>query len=139
MTRVSESTKLYVPADRPWAVIRDFHALDRWHPLAQRCEASFEGTARVRKVEVGADAPLIERLEELDDDSMSQSYALVSGPIPVRDYLAVIRVKADDATSCTIEWSSTFEPDGVSEEDAVATIQNIYRQGLDHLRFTLGG
>jgi len=139
MTRVSESAKLYVPASRVWEVVGDFTAIAGWHPGVLNCEEDREGTQVVRRLNVGAEAPVVERLEDSDDEAMSHTYSLVSGPLPVRDYRATLEVVADDETSCTLHWSSAFEPDGVPESEAVAAVQAIYRAGLDHLRFKIGG
>ncbi len=139
MTRVSESAKLYVPASRVWEVVGDFTAIADWHPGVLHCEEDREGTQVVRKLDVGAETLVVERLEDTDDEAMAYTYSLVSGPLPVRDYQATLQVVADDETSCTLHWSSAFEPDGVSKSEAVAALQAIYRAGLDHLRFKIGG
>jgi len=139
MVQVSEAAKLYIPAERVWEVIDDFTAIDEWHPAVLRCKAGVDGTQTTRELDVAADKPIVERLDSLDEADMTQTYTMLSGPLPVRDYHATLKVNRDDATSCTVEWSSAFEPDGVSAEEAVEIIQNIYRKGLEHLRFRLGG
>ena len=43
-----------------------------------------------------------------------------------------------DRKSCTIEWSSTFEPPGACEPVAVKVIRGIYEAGFDNLRKMFG-
>jgi hypothetical protein len=60
--------------------------------------------------------------------------------LPVSELNAEIRVHPDDATSCTIHWSADLEPHGETPRDAaVQEIQDFFRRGLQHLRFTLAG
>jgi hypothetical protein len=139
MPHVSEAAKLYAPAERVWETVRDFTAIDQWHPAVLRCKAGLEGTQTTRELDVAADKPIVERLEEFDEKNMLQSYSILDSPLPVRDYHATLRVRRDDANSCTVEWNGSFEAEGASDEEAVEIIQTIYRKGLDHLRFLLGG
>lgn len=43
-----------------------------------------------------------------------------------------------DGKSCTVEWSSSFEPAGASESEAVKVIRGIYEAGFDNLRKMFG-
>ena len=139
MPRVSESAKLYVPAERVWETVQDFAGIADWHPAVLACTEDWEGTQRLRRLDVGAAEPVVERQTESDDNAMRYSYVIERGPLPVRDYEASLAVHADDATSCTVAWEGRFEADGVPESEAVAIIQDIYRKGLEHLRFSLAG
>lgn len=139
MTRVSEAAKLYVPAGRVWEIVGDFVRIDQWHPAVREATAGADGDLRLRTLETGAGEPLVERLEDFDEEGMAYSYTLISGPLPVRTYKARIQVKKDNEESCTVEWNGAFEPDGVSENEAVEAVRSIYLQGLEHLRFALGG
>jgi hypothetical protein len=139
MPKVSESIKLYTPAERVWEVIGAFGALADWHPLVRGCEEDWEGTRQLRRLTLpDADDKLIERLEEHDDGSRHYTYSITGGPLPLAEYTATIRVNEDDASSCTVEWSGAFEPSGVSEQDAVDLVRSIYRAGLEALKYRLG-
>lgn len=140
MARVSEAAKLYVPADRVWDVVGDFEAIDRWHPAVLGCDAEREGTGRTRRLDIGAGARLVETLEAYDGERMAYRYTLREGPLPIGAMTAELRVKPDDANSCTVEWSAELEPEGEAEEGAaIAAVRDHFRRGLEHLRFTLAG
>ncbi len=67
-------------------------------------------------------------------------YSIVESPLPVGDYLATLRVRdRDDGASCTVEWSSEFEPVGAPEPDAVKVIEGIYQAGFENLKRIFGG
>lgn len=105
-----------------WATIHD------WHPAVASTEVSADGSQRTLTLADGA--TLLERLVKQDEHSYS--YLFVKSPLPVKDYRATIRVRPTENGS-TVEWEGTFSPDGISETDAVALIEGIYKAGLDAL------
>lgn len=139
MTNVSMKTNLNVPADKVWEMIGRFNALPDWHPAVESSELEDDGQSR-RLTLVGGGS-ILERLEKLDDDGQHYRYSIVESPLPVGNYTADLRVKPSaDGTSCTVEWSSDFNPVGASVEEASKAIQGVYQAGLDNLQklFTTG-
>jgi hypothetical protein len=140
MALVSEAAKLYIPAGRVWRTIGDFGAIDDWHPAVISAERSDSGQTPERRLELGGPSPLVERLERQDDDARTLRTTLVEGPLGLAAMTAELRVNPDDASSCTVEWSAELTPaEGVARDDAVAAVQDFFRRGLEHLRFTLAG
>lgn len=136
---VSESTRLYTPAERVWRHIGDFLAIDRWHPRVLSCKEAREGTQKVRRLNIPAESELVERLESHDDAAMQYEYTVVSGPLPVRDARGRLWVHRDTAGSCTIHWELRFYASGVTRTTAVTAVRDHIRAGLDTLRFSLAG
>ena len=66
------------------------------------------------------------------------SRAIVGGPIPVTGYLATIEVKDEGPKACRIDWSSHFEPKGISEEQGRAMIEGVYKGGIAGVKKALG-
>jgi hypothetical protein len=56
----------------------------------------------------------------------------------VRDYVATMQLADAGGGATSLTWSSTFEPEGVSEEDAVKAIQRVYRGGFKGLQKHFG-
>ncbi|MCB2174011.1 SRPBCC family protein [bacterium] len=75
-----------------------------------------------------------EKLERLDDASKSLEYSIVSGPLPVEHYRSTITVTKIGPDQCEVSWSSTFEPKGVSAEQAEEVISGIYKMGFEGLK-----
>jgi hypothetical protein len=140
MAKVSEATRLYIPAARVWDTIGRFADIDSWHPMVLGADTAGSDSRPERRLELGDTEKLVERLESHDDRTMTYRYSFQDGPLPVSQLTAELRVHADDASSCTIYWSADLEPDGDTPRDqAVEEIQNYFRRGLEHLRFTLAG
>src|SRR5436309_8180564 len=139
MTKVGLSTQLPVTARTVWDVIGGFNTLARWHPGVAKSEESKEGAATIRRLTLHGGGTIVERLESKDDKERTYTYSVLSGPLPVAGYTARLRVEENkDGKSCTVEWSSEFEPSGAPESEAVKVIRGIYEAGFDNLRKMFG-
>ncbi len=139
MAKVSLSTTLPVPARTVWDAIGGFNSLAKWHPAVAKSEESKEGTATVRRLTLHGSGQIVERLEGKDDRTRTYTYSILAGPLPVKGYTARLHVEEnEDGKSCKVEWSSTFEPAGASEPEAVKVIRAIYEAGFDNLRRMFG-
>ena len=65
------------------------------------------------------------------------TYAMLDSPFPFTDYVATVRLAELAENRTAIEWTSTFEPRGVSAAEATETIQGIYRMFVARLKMTL--
>jgi hypothetical protein len=139
MAKVSLSTTLPVPARTVWDAIGGFNSLAKWHPAVAKSEEAKEGTATVRRLTLHGGGTIVERLEGKDDRKRTYSYSIVAGPLPVAAYKATLHVEENkDGKSCQVEWSSTFEPSGAPEPEAVKVIRGIYEAGFENLRKMFG-
>jgi hypothetical protein len=139
MAKVSLSTTLPVPARTVWDAIGGFNSLAKWHPAVAKSEEAKEGAAMVRRLTLHGGGSIVERLEGKDDKKRTYSYSIVTGPLPVASYKATLHVEEDkDGKGCRVEWSSTFEPSGASEPEAVKVIRGIYEAGFENLRKMFG-
>jgi hypothetical protein len=135
---VKVSERIEASADAVWGLFRDFGGVDRYAVGLESCTLEGSGIGAVRTIRMGGGIQLQERLESLDDDARRLSYSIVGeSPLPADHYLATVEV-SEDGDGCQVEWSSTFEPRGVSVEKVAPLIEGIYRGGLAGIRKTLG-
>ena len=137
MAKVSMNSAVNIGADELWKMIGPFNALPDWHPAVT--SSKLEDGGKLRRLSLLGGAQIVERLEKIDDGDRLYRYSIVSGPLPVANYTATLRVKDDGKGRATIEWSSEFDPAGASEVDASAAIQDVFKMGLDNLRKMFGG
>ncbi|MFE7890362.1 SRPBCC family protein [Streptomyces sp. NPDC057412] len=135
-TSTTVTLDLPVPGDTVWQLIGGFGALPDWLPYIPVSELEEGGRVRVLTNEEGG--VIVERLERFDDDARTYTYSIVDAPFPVTGYRSTLTVHDTGGTGSCVEWSGTFTPAGVSEEEAVALFQGIYRDGLAALKQTLG-
>jgi len=130
---VSRSVKVNANAEKVWEVIGPFCAIGDWYPGIDSCEEeTIDGTTH-RRLTTADGGQFLEKLLEHNDGAMSYSYAIEEGPLPVAGYSSTMSVK-ESAGETVITWESNFEPDGVSEEEAVEVITGVYDGGLEALR-----
>jgi hypothetical protein len=126
-----------VSADQVWELIGHFNALPEWHPSVDKSELEEGGS--VRRLTLVGGASIVERLERSSDDERLYRYSIVESPFPVANYSAEIRIHpSEDGNSCTVDWSSDFDPAGVTPDKAVETIRGIYEAGFENLRKLFG-
>ncbi|MEV7909732.1 SRPBCC family protein [Streptomyces griseus] len=138
MTSTTASTELPVPADRVWQLIGGFDALPDWLPYIPTSELSEGGRVRTLVNEEGG--VIVERLEAFDNAARSYSYSILRAPFPVTDYLSTIAVREGSTPGrARVEWSGTFTPDGIGDDEAAALFHGIYADGLAALTQSLAG
>jgi hypothetical protein len=134
MTAVREQGELGAGIDEVWKLVGDFGGFVE--AMGLPVTMSGEGLGSTRTIELGGTN--VERLEELDNDAKRLVYSLVSGPLPVKDYRSTMQLTPIDDGRTRLEWSSTFEPDGIPEADAIAAIRGIYSGGIAGLQARFG-
>lgn len=137
MTKVSMQSPLNMSADDVWKLIGQFNALPDWHPAVT--SSKLEDGGRIRRLSLLGGGEIVERLEQIEQGDRLYRYSIVSGPLPVANYTATLRVKEDGKGKATVEWSSEFDPAGATETDATAAVQEIYKAGFENLRKLFGG
>jgi len=138
MAKVSMTTDLGVGADKVWDLIGGFNALPDWHPAVEKSEVEGAGKGSVRTLHLVGGGTITERLEQKDDSGRSYTYSILSGPLPVANYTATIRLVEGEGGRCAVEWESEFDAAGAPEPDAVKAIQGVYAAGLENLKKMFG-
>ncbi|MGR8921903.1 MAG: SRPBCC family protein [Gammaproteobacteria bacterium] len=111
---VFASTTIARPATDVWAVARDFVGLTAWSNVVAAAEIdngrAADQVGAVRRLTLSGGDVFVETLVSLCDRTLSLSYDIVDGPLPVSDYLATIAVTpvtADDTSF--VSWGAVFD------------------------------
>lgn len=119
-----------------WRLASDFGGLDKIMDGIESLETEGEGIGMLRRLP-SRGGEVVERLEELDEANWRTAYSILSAPLPFKDYYAVIQLsEAEGGTE--VEWSGSFEPDGVPAEKAEKLARGIYGAGIDGFKKALG-
>ncbi|OAB34819.1 hypothetical protein PMSD_13715 [Paenibacillus macquariensis subsp. defensor] len=132
---IQTTTSIEIPAspDQIWDLIGGFNSLPDWLPYIPSSELSQGG--RVRRLANPDGNVIIERLEVFNDKERTYTYSIMESPFPVTDYLSTIHVRElDGSQSSLVEWSGSFTPVGVSDEEVTSLFHGIYKDGLTALR-----
>ena len=135
MAEIHVTQDIAVPVEAAWEIVRDFAALPKWNQLVASTELVSGGALPVWAVTLHDGQTVEEKLESFDAEGRVFTYSLALNPLPVKDYVATFRVTTGPGgDGATVSWSSSFEPDGVSEDEAVATMTDTYKTALGRLR-----
>lgn len=132
MPKITMSTDVAMNPDTLWQSIGAFAAIGQWHPMIETVESDGEQKGSTRTLSLGG-AKIVERLEEVSPTERLYRYSIVDSPLPIRNYVAEIRVKDNGDGSSTVEWSSDFDVAGGNEADITKTLREVYQAGLDNL------
>jgi mxaD protein len=146
----SDTVAIDAPASKVWATVRDFNALNTWHP-ALASDEIVEGTnnkvGAVRVLTLKPGGTVKEKLLAFDDKGRMFKYAIVESVLPVSHYTSTLVVKSAGKGKSTVTWSGHFKrkdtsdnpSDKENDKAAVDTANAVYSGGLDNLKKMLEG
>jgi uncharacterized protein YndB with AHSA1/START domain len=115
MANVYRSAVIDAPADKVWALIRDFNGLPKWHPAIGKSaiEGGLAGdrVGCVRRFTLKKDGGLLrEKLLTLSDSTRELTYNILVSPMPVANYVATMRVTPITVANRSFaEWWAEFD------------------------------
>lgn len=133
MAQVVVKEGIAVPPDKLWRLVADFGNAG-WIPGGDRVRTEGKGPGMVR-IFGGSSAEIRERLESVDQHTRSIVYTIPQGiPFPIKNYRATMTVHLSGNQLSELEWMCTFDPDGATEADATAQVENLYRMMIGWIR-----
>lgn len=129
MTLATVTHHFAIPAARLWQLIGDFGDTGKWSGRPpEACVQDGEGIGALRTLHLADGRTIVDRLEAQGE--YYYSYSIVTSPLPVRSYRATMSVAPLTEESCTFTWSGNIEPEGMTDEQAAAFFEGIYRSGI---------
>ena len=120
-----------------WAAVSDFGDLS-WLPGKPIYSSEGEGPGMVRILNMSPIPEVREQLDEIDEDHHTIFYRVIAGvPMPITDYQASMQVVDAGQGRSRLIWSSKWEPDGVSEEEATQVVSNMYKNVMAAMKSKL--
>lgn len=132
---VSKEITLDASPETVWKMIGDFNHLDVWHPVVVDSQLVGDemGIGAVRILTLGNGATITEKLLTHDDADCNYSYAITESPLPISGYTSKISVTSAADGKATVTWSSTFDANEATDEEAIGAIAGIYDAGFGNL------
>ena len=117
MAQVSSTITIHATADAIWRVIGDFGAACHYLTMVVNCTVVGEGVGAQRTLTSADGSAIVERLETLDAAAHRLSYSLLTDT-PFRNCLTSMTVRELGQSRAELEWSATFEADGLPTQEA---------------------
>ncbi|MGH8231047.1 MAG: SRPBCC family protein [Steroidobacteraceae bacterium] len=148
--KVVETTTIKASPDKVWDTIKDFNAIDRWHPGISKDEiikGENNKPGAVRQLTIKDGPQLKEQLVAHSDTGRFYTYKIVESPLPVDHYMSTIKVTAKKDGTSLVRWSGSFTrkntsdnpPEAENDDAAVKLITGVYHGGLANLKKMLEG
>ncbi len=146
--KIIETVDINKPVDQVWAIVKDFDALAKWHPIIAASKASKGnevGSERTLVLKAPGDPTLRESLLSYGADKHTYHYEMTGYDLkvlPVANYSSWLTVKDDDHGGALVEWKGAFyrgdqsnePPPNLNDDAAIAAVKGVYRAGLDNLK-----
>lgn len=123
MTRVACQITIQVSADAIWQVISDFGAACQYLVRVVDCTVEGKGVGAQRRLTSVDGSTIVERLAALDKLTHRLSYALLTDT-PFRDCVTTMLVHDLGPNQAEVEWSATFEADGLPADEAQKMLES---------------
>jgi uncharacterized protein YndB with AHSA1/START domain len=144
MPKVFVSTVINAPIERVWRVASDYNGLPAWMPGMKDSVIESGKTEKevgaVRKLSmIGSKDILRERLEALSPEEFLISYAVLEGPLPVKNIRTSMRLRPITDTYGTLgEWSTEFDTEKGKEQEGQEFMTRVFNAGFRALKKHLG-
>jgi hypothetical protein len=129
------SDVINAPIEKVWNVMRDYNDMPSYHPGISKSIIEGGGPSDrvgcVRRLTLG-DGFVRERLLCIDDRNYAFSYEIIEGTLPVRGYVAGVRLRRVTVGNRTFaEWWANFEVVGADRDAMIAEIgNNVFAAGF---------
>lgn len=138
MIEVHVEQEIDAPAAAVWELLGNAERTDSW-PAVESFEVEGSGVGATRTMHLVGNECIRERWEVLDPETRSyRAHVIEPGRLPVQDLTYGVVVRPDGPDHCTVSWTMTFMPKGVSEERARTLIQGVFVSTKASIRETLG-
>ena len=116
------------PIEKVWGIMRDYNEMPSYHPGIKKSEIEndlpSDQVGCVRRLTL-AEGYVREVLLCLDDRNYVFTYEIIEGTLPVRTYVAGVRLhRITDGNRTFGEWWADFEVVGVDRDAMIAQIGN---------------
>jgi carbon monoxide dehydrogenase subunit G len=144
--KVQEEMVVTAPPAKVWEIIKDFCAIEKWHPAIAKCEGKGGNEAdatRTLTLKEGG-GTIEEKMKAYDAATMSYKYTIEQVDpkvLPVSNYQAGLSVAAEGSGS-KITWKAGFyrsypnnnPPPEQSDEAATKAVTGVLKSGLENLK-----
>ncbi len=132
MTEIVETVQVGEPAGEVWESIGRFGAVGAWRPMLAKVTAGGEDIGALRRAKSIDGATSIERQIDRSSARRFYRYKVLSTPLPVRDYVGVLRVDDIGDGASSVVFSARFEPT-LSDFRSIEEIQGFLKTGLSSI------
>lgn len=132
-TKASVVKTIKGSADEVWKTISDFRDIEKYLPAITNSTVKGSGVGAERICTLEDGSQLVEKLEKLDNQTKTLSFSIADGPMPMEDYYSTIQVRNLGEDRSEVDWSATFKPKGMPENEVREMLEGFYTAAIEGL------
>ncbi|MCG8378949.1 MAG: SRPBCC family protein [Proteobacteria bacterium] len=149
--KLEQTISIIASPEMIWAVIGDFQAIAKWHPMIENVTGEGNEPSAERKLTLKEkEGVIVESLDEYDADNFFYSYRLLQEDIdvvPVSFHSSRIEIIAVEKGLSKVNWSArfyradtgNFPPEQYSDQAAIDAMEEFAITGLTSLKTLVEG
>lgn len=139
MPRIYKSCVIEAPLQRVWDYIRDFNCLPKWFPGVTDSKIEYgmrsDQVGCIRDFGLDGGQRIREQLLALSDQVYSWAYKMLAGPLPLSNYIAIVRLlPVTDGNRTFTEYLVEFDCSPEKEAELKTFLGNTYEGAFEHLK-----
>ena len=121
-------------AEKLWSLISEFDSIANYHPRVESVKSSQDKMIRTLFLNDGTQ--IVEDIIDVNHDTFEFSYSILDAPFNFYGYTSTMKLIERTENTCDLEWTASYDIDTEksSEEKAVTTLEQFYRDGLDGMK-----
>jgi mxaD protein len=137
------SIEIKAPERSFWDVFKTFGRIHDWHPATENTVllVGEEGKPlAVREFQIKGGGFVISELLEYSEADMWFKYRIIKTDLPLKFYVAEMRVSGDGKGSAIVEWKADFEHPNLAsataeeKQQTYGLVQTVFRAGLENIQ-----
>lgn len=140
-----QSVTVNAPASKVWGLVKGWDGLHTWHPVFSNTKILKGGLTEiggVREVTVKDGPSFTEELLAYDDGGMNLKYKIIESPLPLVEYVSVVRVNALPNNQSQMVWLASYKrrvkdnpKPGAEDDDGIMNfVHGAYQAGLQNVK-----
>lgn len=126
-------------AARAWSKLGRFSAIADWQSLVASCQSEERADGFYRVMTMHDASVFVERLETFSHPERFFSYSIISGPLPIKNYLSDFKI-IPNGDECDLLWRAWYDvPPGADSQQIKSDLEGLFNNGIDGMLTLLAG
>lgn len=128
-----------VTADDAWSKLGRFSAIADWQSLVASCQSEERADGFYRVMAMQDASVFVERLETFSHPERFFSYSIISGPLPIKNYLSDFQI-IPNGDECDLQWRAWYDvPPEMDSQQIKSDLEGLFSNGINGMLTLLAG
>ncbi|MGR3218713.1 MAG: SRPBCC family protein [Candidatus Anammoxibacter sp.] len=130
----SKNIIINASAEDVWQTVSDIGGIQKYLPMIAHVNVEGSGVGAKRTCTMADGSQIFEKIITFNKDKKILRYIVTKSQMPFKNYVGTFKVQSISNNQCQLEWSSTFIPRGMREDEVKKMLNGIYTVGLEGIK-----